>query len=161
MNKWRYSIMRSESKGEISYSIHELYRIKEDLGWTVEPASVCGEDTEQLRKTLELMLKCLDEPVLDYSTGKPIDDENEKLSDSEGSVNSFERIKKYSDKYEQIDELLRKLAIRMSIYYYGPEDFIESLQNEISRLKNECDMWKMQVSSLNEKIMQLENDQQK
>lgn len=49
------------------YGIHEVFYLNNEPDMITEsPVAAAEEDVEELRETLTLMLKALDEPVLDY-----------------------------------------------------------------------------------------------
>lgn len=75
---WDYRIMRQKYKdGTFTYGIHEVYWAKGHRkveGWTKDAMEPHGESLQELKKDYEFMGQALTEPVLDYKTGKPIED---------------------------------------------------------------------------------------
>lgn len=68
---WNHRVYkRTYPNGEVFYQIHEaFYETKESEppeSYTTEPKALMEESVEELRETLQRMLKCLDAPVLDY-----------------------------------------------------------------------------------------------
>jgi hypothetical protein len=64
---------------ESYYAIHEVYYGVDGPGsvcWTDNPIAPCEGTIEELRETLERMLRALDQPVLEYSkyNDAPIED---------------------------------------------------------------------------------------
>jgi hypothetical protein len=54
-------------EGDGYYAIHEYYTMKDGDGWTEEPVEVTGEDIEDVKKSLLLMLNDIDKHgVKDY-----------------------------------------------------------------------------------------------
>lgn len=50
------------------FGIHEVFyglADESDASWTEEPISVEGESMDELRETLERMLRALDKPIID------------------------------------------------------------------------------------------------
>lgn len=73
MGHWNHRVMRHNAGAENEYlAIHEVYYgIDEDdnkdkVGWTLDPISVSGETIDELRETLERMLRALDKPIMEY-----------------------------------------------------------------------------------------------
>lgn len=82
MSTWNHRVMRHKyaspesGETEVMLAIHEVYYkdksrddrkvTADDVGYTENPVSVTGESIEDLRETLQLMLKALDKPVLEY-----------------------------------------------------------------------------------------------
>ena len=72
MSHWNHRVMLHRTEHETYMAIHEVY-YKEDGqpdGWTSEPRAAIGygdNALDDLRETLERMLRCLDKPVLEYS----------------------------------------------------------------------------------------------
>lgn len=82
MSTWNHRVMRHKyaspesGEAEVMLAIHEVYYkdqtrddqkiIADDVGYTENPVSVTGESIEELRDTLQRMLKALDKPVLEY-----------------------------------------------------------------------------------------------
>tara|TARA_R110000751_G_scaffold271113_1_gene370876 strand:+ start:314 stop:529 length:216 start_codon:yes stop_codon:yes gene_type:complete len=50
------------------FTIHEVYYNENGIadGWTKEPKAASATTENELRLTLELQLKCLDRPALEY-----------------------------------------------------------------------------------------------
>jgi len=74
MGHWNHRVMRHNAGTEDEYfAIHEVYYdLKDDDGkketvWTKDPVRVSGETVEELRETLERMLRALDTPVMEYN----------------------------------------------------------------------------------------------
>lgn len=60
---------------ETFFQIHEAYYYHGEgktPSVTVEPTAPVGETLEELRETLQRMLRALDKPVLDYETRKEL-----------------------------------------------------------------------------------------
>jgi hypothetical protein len=54
-------------EGDGYYAIHEYYRLEEGDTWTITPVEVTGEDIEDVKKSLLLMLHDIDKHgVKDY-----------------------------------------------------------------------------------------------
>ena len=74
---WNHRIMRHKGAdaGDDYYSIHEVhYRDGRPVGYTEHGVDVGGNSVEELRVTLERMLRCLALPVLtpaDFNAGVP------------------------------------------------------------------------------------------
>lgn len=83
MATWNHRVMRHKhtfaesDETEVSLAIHEVYYkdksvddckvSADDVGYTESPVAVVGESIEELRDTLQRMLKALDKPVLEYN----------------------------------------------------------------------------------------------
>ena len=53
------------------FGIHEVfYGLDGGTAWTNEPVAVDGESVEELRETLERMLRALDTPIIDDTGNK-------------------------------------------------------------------------------------------
>lgn len=68
---WNYRVVKGESKGEIYYNVREVYYEDDTdhiVGMTYGGTGI-GNTVEELRSDLELMLRALDKPVLDDTTG--------------------------------------------------------------------------------------------
>lgn len=69
---WNHRVVKRiypEPSGETFYQIHEAYYGLEDKPLiTTEPKALVGESIDELRETLQRMLRALDKPVLDYET---------------------------------------------------------------------------------------------
>jgi hypothetical protein len=70
---WHYQLMYHKREnpaafeGDGYYAIHEYYHMKEGDTWTVQPVEVTGEDIEDVKKSLLLMLHDIDKHgVKDY-----------------------------------------------------------------------------------------------
>ena len=63
-NTWNYRVVKKDEY----VGIHEAYYNGEGNVYmvTVDPVSPVGEDLDQLKTTLELMLEALDDGVLDF-----------------------------------------------------------------------------------------------
>lgn len=92
---WEYRVMRQTHKWTVAkvekskyvYQIHEVYyhldeNNKIETSWTVNPieAYSCPEPEDKdklegMRWQLEKMLEALDKPILDYETGKELDND--------------------------------------------------------------------------------------
>jgi len=68
MSSWNHRVVKRIYPMDTMYGIHETYYEDDDsvMGITENPTPVVGESVEELRETLERMLKALDEPVLNY-----------------------------------------------------------------------------------------------
>ena len=75
MRFWTHRVMRRKIKGEYFYGIHEVhFDTPEKIeGWTEEEMAPCGDSLNELKDAVKFFRKALDEPVLDYETGKAID----------------------------------------------------------------------------------------
>lgn len=72
---WNHRVVRKEytypdGYVEVSYGIHEVFYVEGEtsLAFTTNPVAPVGESVEELRITLERMLRALDKPVIDYET---------------------------------------------------------------------------------------------
>jgi hypothetical protein len=55
-------------EGDGYYAIHEYYSLEDGDGWTEAPVKVTGEDIEDVKKSLLLMLHAIDKHgVKDYA----------------------------------------------------------------------------------------------
>ena len=86
---WTHRVMRkTESNGDISYGIYEVYGEKGSYSWSETPVSVDhyvdyafaepeelehNNMLEELRQWHGVMGKALEKPVLDYETGEEIE----------------------------------------------------------------------------------------
>jgi len=77
MGHWNHRVVRREfpeatPDDRVLYAIHEAYYEpgERKVPWAVavDPTPVIGQSVEQLRETLQRMLRALDTPVLDYET---------------------------------------------------------------------------------------------
>lgn len=69
---WNYRVVKSSVNGETLYAVHEAF-YKESLepdSITENPITIYAESLEGLRQNLELILKALDKPILDYDSFK-------------------------------------------------------------------------------------------
>jgi hypothetical protein len=80
---WNYRIVKTQSKGETLYGIHEVYygdgeeeipegasqQVLDRLGhsWTENPCDVTSDDPSYLRVILQRMLLACDKPIVDGS----------------------------------------------------------------------------------------------
>jgi hypothetical protein len=64
MNTWNYRVLQHEG----NFAIHEVYyEDGKPTSCTEDPVAPFGEDTvEELRRDMELMMRALNEPVLNY-----------------------------------------------------------------------------------------------
>jgi hypothetical protein len=73
---WNHRVIRHEENGEVWYAIHECFYEKPDddsnLSWTENEIAPIGETVDELRETLERMLKALDKPILTIQGDKLI-----------------------------------------------------------------------------------------
>ena len=73
---WNHRIMRHTDSpdGEPYYALHEVFYDEEGgkPGWTKDPVNILGESPDEIRETLERMLRALDKPVMDYESGEEI-----------------------------------------------------------------------------------------
>ena len=74
MSYWHYQLMYhkrenpADFEGDGYYAIHEYYPLEEGDGWTEDPVEVTGEDIEDVKKALLLMLHDIDKHgVKDYA----------------------------------------------------------------------------------------------
>jgi hypothetical protein len=67
---WNHRVIRRKNERGEWLSIHEAYysrrSTKTPHSITMEGVSVVGENIEELRETLQRMLRSLDKPILDY-----------------------------------------------------------------------------------------------
>jgi len=72
---WNHRIVRKWIDNEPWYSIREVFYNDDNTvyAYTQDAIAPEGESTEILRQTLEWMLKCLDNPVLDQQEIKCVD----------------------------------------------------------------------------------------
>lgn len=75
MSHWNHRVMKRKLESGDFYGIHEVFYNEDGSIWsyTVDPIEVVGESIDELKQTLEWMLKCLDNPILvdgefDYTT---------------------------------------------------------------------------------------------
>lgn len=76
---WNHRVMRrvypkSVDPKQPYYGIYEVYYDAEGRpdGWTSEPVDVVGDTVEEVAETLRLMLKAVEQPVLDYDAPNPM-----------------------------------------------------------------------------------------
>lgn len=68
LTHWNYRIIRHERNGETFYQIHEVYyRNGLPVATTLQPSTPYGENADELRGELALMLSALSKPALNYS----------------------------------------------------------------------------------------------
>ena len=67
MSTWNHRVVKTQDGAEVCYGIHEAYYDDngEVVTWTVRPVPVAGNSIQDLRKTLEQMLECLDKEIID------------------------------------------------------------------------------------------------
>ena len=73
MGHWNHRVMRHNTGTEDEYlAIHEVYYGMDDedgkgkTGWTQDPVAPYGDTLNELRETLERMLRALDKPIMEY-----------------------------------------------------------------------------------------------
>ena len=66
---WNYRILKSKDGKDDWYQIHEVYYDKDNNvnGWTENGATVNGNTIDEIRSSLELMLKSLDKEILNQN----------------------------------------------------------------------------------------------
>jgi len=66
---WNYRVLKSKDGEDDWYQIHEVYYDENDnvKSWTVNGATVCGNTLVEVRSLLELMLKSLDNEILNQN----------------------------------------------------------------------------------------------
>ena len=62
---WTYRVIRDENGG---HRIAEVYTGESSPMWTETPCYPWGDDLEELRRDMALMLEAFDKPVLDEAT---------------------------------------------------------------------------------------------
>ena len=77
MTTWNYRVMtRALPDGVHTYAIHEVYY--DDLGlvetWTEAPDGPMGDTLAELRSDHRMMAEAFELPVLDYETGKEVEE---------------------------------------------------------------------------------------
>jgi hypothetical protein len=80
MSHWNNRVVRQvwypgTEREEFNYAIHEtFYGIDDEhtTSITIDPTAPQGETLEELRETLQRMLRACDYPVLDYDTREEI-----------------------------------------------------------------------------------------
>ena len=67
MSTWNHRVVRAQYATEVWYGIHEAYYDDNGkvISWTMRPVEIAGNSIQDLRKTLEQMLECLDKEVID------------------------------------------------------------------------------------------------
>lgn len=67
MSTWNHRVVKTQDGAEDWYGIHEAYYDQNGKlnGWTRLPVQVAGNSIQDLRKTLEQMLECLNKEVID------------------------------------------------------------------------------------------------
>ena len=89
MAHWNHRVIQRIVGDEVEFGIHEVYYNDDgDVeGYTEQPVRVYGETLDELRETLERMLRCLDHPVIvDSDAEFPYD--RERCPDHPGIVDS-------------------------------------------------------------------------
>lgn len=77
---WNHRIMkRTHQIGEVSeveYGMYEVYYTEDDVpdGWSTEPINMTSEDLVGFKTLMEKYQMALDKPVLDYETGKLVEE---------------------------------------------------------------------------------------
>ena len=82
MGRWNHrAVRRVQMEGDckcVEYAIHEAFYDQDKPGdrpsITLEPVAAYGDTIEELRETLQRMLRALDHPVLDYETHEEINE---------------------------------------------------------------------------------------
>jgi hypothetical protein len=76
---WNYRVVRrfypnTHMDDIMLYEIYEIYYDKDGKirGLTEEPIKLGEETIDDLRKTVEQLTKCLEQPIIDYETLKEI-----------------------------------------------------------------------------------------
>ena len=65
MSKWHYQLMYYTETNQ--YAIHEYYSLEDGDGWTESPITIVGDDVEDVKKMLQMMLDDIDKHgVKDY-----------------------------------------------------------------------------------------------
>ena len=72
MSSWNHRVMKRKDGDEDWFAIHEVhYKDNMDVeGYTKEATSVEGASIEELKWTLEQMIKSLDKEILEYELFK-------------------------------------------------------------------------------------------
>ena len=61
-------IKKRQEDDEVEFGIYEVYYTDDEVtGFTKHPVKLCGEDIESLKWSLNQMLECLEEEILDYN----------------------------------------------------------------------------------------------
>lgn len=67
MSTWNHRVMKRKDGDEDWFTIHEVYyKDNMDIEGYTDAIPVGGNSIEELRWTLEQMIKSLDKPILDY-----------------------------------------------------------------------------------------------
>ena len=63
---WNHRVIKTVAdSGEVTYAIHEVYHREVGYkGWTANPVPAAEDSLEELKVTLERMLRACDKPVL-------------------------------------------------------------------------------------------------
>ena len=65
---WNHRVIRHKQADEYWLGVHEVYYENgAPTMVTMEPVGVGGYDVDEIRQTIEWMMKSLDKPVLEYS----------------------------------------------------------------------------------------------
>ena len=82
MGHWNHRVVKRivrEAGEDVEwFGIHECFYERSDEsdpGWTDEPIAVGGESVDELRETLERMMRALDKPVIDDTEKEPTEPE--------------------------------------------------------------------------------------
>ncbi len=72
--KWNYRVVKLDAGDEEDYGpwyeiCEVFYEGDKPMGHTASGVAINGASIEELREVLELMLKCLDKPILDDMGG--------------------------------------------------------------------------------------------
>lgn len=77
---WNHRVVRriypnTHMDDSIVYQIHEVYYDENGAinSITSEPINIVEESVEDLKTTLQRIIKCLDNPIIDYDTLKEIE----------------------------------------------------------------------------------------
>ena len=79
---WNHRVVRrtypnTHMDDSILYEIHEVYYDDgKIIGLTEEPIKISEESVYGLRKTVERLTKCFEQPIIDYDTLQEIQDRN-------------------------------------------------------------------------------------
>ena len=57
MSSWHYQLMRHK---DASLAVHEYYPSDGGAGWTIEPISIVGDDVEDVKKLIQMILADID-----------------------------------------------------------------------------------------------------
>jgi len=63
---WNHRILAHKFDSGIYLQIHEVYYDKNGKidSYTINPITVCGDDLESIKWTLDRMAECIDKPIL-------------------------------------------------------------------------------------------------